>query len=280
MRREGMKRFGEKFPQYDPLDVYQLFVPVREKGIFEHYRLARESLQYVEDSPFGGPEEGLIALEKEEIPEELKLSVVAVAPTATVYPITGDEEGLAESIKKTLAYFNYYVVELGVNILTGQEYSIPEFLLSVGLRADSQESTAAVAHDLFPKDVIKRVEIVSGKISLNLSKALTFIPSPWGKVASEIASEILPIEINPIEFNWSYDKYEIDAAGRNNYRIYWKIYKTKNVQAFNPLLTVRAKKTAKRISARVTARYRIKSGWFSSLVKATLPREVPIWPPV
>lgn len=49
----------------------------------------------------------------------LKEVEVGVAPVARVYSISPGQSDLSNAIKKSMPYFNYYVVELGLNVLVG-----------------------------------------------------------------------------------------------------------------------------------------------------------------
>ncbi len=201
----------------------------------------------------------------------LTKKIIRVAPTANVYQISSDQKDLADNIKNTLPYFNYFLVELGLDVLLEKGSSVPELLFEANLRSDRQYKTDVTAYDISPNDTIKHVTIASGKVSLNITKLLEFV---FSKVGVPIVSP-LSIDINPITFEWGYDKYRIDAAGKKNYNVHWKIYDTPNVQAFNPTVMLKARKDVKTIDAYVKATYKLRTSLFHSDIRTTT-RKVPI----
>jgi hypothetical protein len=110
---------------------------------------------------------------------------------------------------------------------------------------------------------------------LNITNLLKLIPGPIGQVFPNL----IDIEINPIEFEWGFDKYMIDAAGRKNYQAHWKVYETNVVQGFNPIIILKARKGVKVISAGTRVIYRLESGLFgiSTDVRSD-EKDIRIWP--
>ena len=95
---------------------------------------------------------------------------------------------------------------------------------------------------------------------MGITKLLEFVPAPIGQVIPDLLS----IEINPWEFEWGLDRCEIDACGRKNYRIYWKIYNTNVVQSFNPTMIIKVRRRGvSNISAFVRSIYKLKAGWWN-----------------
>ncbi len=207
---------------------------------------------------------------------ELRKVVVEVAPTANAYQIPDDQPDLAKFIKNTLFHFNYYVVELGLNVMLGKGFEIPELLFEVDLECDGKDRTDVTAYDIAPDNTIKHIQIISGKISLGVTNLLKFMPAPLGQVIPDL----LAIEINPWEFKWGFDKYTIDAAGKKNYHIYWKIYETNIVQGFNPTMILKSRKGVNIISARAKCIYKLKkAGWFNITPEVKSNElEIKIWP--
>lgn len=233
-----MKKFGEKFKEYKPLGVEYSVIP--------------------------GPKIRGMEESKSSIKNELNEKVVVeVAPTANVYQIPPDQKDLSEYIKKTLSEFNYYIVELGLNVVLGREYKVPKLFFEINLKSDSIDKTDVVAYDIAPGDTTKYTELLRGRVKINLgvTKLLKFIPAP----IDSLIPDLLTIEINPLEFEWGIDKYMIDACGSKSYNIYWKIYETETVQGFNPIMILRARKNVSKISASVRATYELKkASWFEN----------------
>lgn len=269
-----MKEFGRKFQTYQTFSIEHVAVPEKDKsraGFLRKYDLSENQL--AEIMPFDvtgvykfkragkGPETFKVigkgkVLDK--IKQELNKVIVGIAPTAHVYKIPDDQPELSQQIKNTLSEFNYYLVELGLNVMLGRRFKIPEMLLQVDLKSDGQNRTDVTAYDMAPDDKIKNVKLVSGKISLGITKVLKLIPLPVG----QIVSDLIGIEINPWEFEWGFDKYMIDASGVKNYHLYWRIYETNVVQGFNPTIILKARKNIKNISARVKCIYKLKTDWW------------------
>ncbi|MGP8328901.1 MAG: hypothetical protein ACT6FF_01085 [Methanosarcinaceae archaeon] len=264
-----MKKFGEKFKEYKPFEIEHMGIPDTgnefETQFFEEFDLDKDRLPEIMplSEPYackaaGGELYALKVLEicklTSTIKDELNKIVIEVAPTANVYRIPDNQHDLAESIKRTLPEFNYYVVELGLNVLLGRKSKIPELLFEVDLTCDGKNREDVTAYDIAPNDNIKHIKVIGGKISLGITKYLKFIPEPIG----EVISDLLIIDINPWEFEWGFDKYMIDAAGKKNYHIYWKIYETNIVQGFNPTMILKVRKGVNKISANVRAIYKLK----------------------
>jgi hypothetical protein len=91
-------------------------------------------------------------------------------------------------------------------------------------------------------------------------------------------NNLINIEINPIEFRWTIEKCMIDAFGKKNYMVKWKIYDTKNVQTFNPMMILKVRKNVSEISANATCEYKLKTGLFSADIKATPRKLIKIYP--
>lgn len=277
-----MKKFGEKFKEYEPFGIKHVAIPDtgdEYEAKFERYGLyTRRIPEKTPKKMLKKEPHALRVLKGSEIPaeskKELNKVVVEAAPTANVYQIPADQKDLAEFIKKTLSEFNYYIVELGLNVLAGRKFKIPELLFEVDLKCDG-ERTDVTAYDIAPDDTIKHVKIISGKISLGVTNLLKFIPGPIGQVLPNLIN----IEINPWEFEWGFDKYMIDAAGKKNYRVYWKVYETNVVQGFNPAMVLRARKGVNVISAGARVVYKLKAGrWDITPEIQSNEIDIKIWP--
>lgn len=263
------KNFGQKFKTYQPFQIEHLALSGANTKFFEKYNIKADALSEIMPlitapskqfkstaviKPLKIISKGA-SLDK--IEKELAEVVVAVAPSANVYQIPPDQADLAKTIKNTLSEFDYYVVELGLNVMLGKQFKIPELLFKVELANDA-EKTDVTAYDIAPDDKIEKIKVIGGKISLGVSKLLKFIPSPIG----QIAADLIDIEINPWEFEWNIKKYMIDACGEKNYNLYWKIYQTDTVQSFNPTMILKARKNVKKITARVKCIYKLKTNWW------------------
>lgn len=286
-----MKKFGAKFKIYKPFEIEHLAIPAvgvtSGAKFLNRYGLQREKLTEVmpmEKTRIykmrrGGEPRPLKVIGKSrslnKIRKELSKVVVGAAPGANVYQIPSDQPDLAKSIKNTLGEFNYYIVELGLNVMLGRQFKIQELLFQVDLKSDGQNKTDVIAYDIAPDDKIKRVKVLSGKISLGVNKLLKLIPSPIG----QIVSDLIEIEINPWEFDWGFKKFMIDACGRKNYHLYWKVYKTNVIQGFNPCMILKVRKNVKNISASAKCIYKLKTSWWDITPDIkTDAQKIKIWP--
>jgi hypothetical protein len=256
-----MKKFGERFKTYEPLEVDP-----------DSVLIDLESLDMPESKKFAKA----FGRSKSELEAELCNPVIGIASAANVYKISADQKDLDDFIKKTLTWYEYYLVELGLNVMVGRETKIPELLFKVVLKGDINESNV-IAHDIAPKDEIKYTQLLSGtvKINLGIDTFLKFVPVPLG----EEISGLLNIDINPWEFKWGITKYMIDSCGEKDSTIYWKIYETDTVQGFNPVMIIRAKKDVKTISAHTRCVYKMKAGWIPTTPEIkSKEKEIAIWP--
>jgi hypothetical protein len=264
------KSFGQKFKSYEPFQIEHLALPSVNTKFLKKYNIKVNGLSEVAPLRTAPGMQFRRAAKirplkvvgrsasLDRIKKELARVVVAVAPSANVYQIPRGQPDLAVSIKNTLSEFDYYVVELGLNVMLGRQFKIPELLLNVKLINDA-EKTDVTVYDMAPDDKIKKIKAISGKVSLGVSKFLKLIPSSVGQVAANL----IDIEINPWEFEWNIKKYMIDACGEKNYNLYWKIYQTEMVQSFNPTLILKVRKNVKKITAQAKCIYKLKTNWWN-----------------
>jgi hypothetical protein len=207
----------------------------------------------------------------------LSAVTVGVAPVARVYAITdinilsdAVKKELSDDVKQNLKYFNYYVVELGLNVAVGQEAKIPDLRFDVDLFSDGDDRTDVTTNSVAPADSMR--EIIKGTVKIGLDKLLKLIPV-YGPMVSDI------ISITPIEFNWALKKYNIDCSGPLNYKTFWRIYETDNVQSFNPLMVLKAKKNLTKIYAKARVTYALKAkGFFTDVQVYSDEKQIKILP--
>jgi hypothetical protein len=263
------KAFGEAFSSYEPLGITRIALPNSKRDFDEIVRLGvevkRDQLPEIAPAAHRTAWSGtskpatLCVLRSTEISddleEELTKIVVEVAPTSNVYKFQ-DQHDLSKMIKNTLPYYDYYLVELGLNVVVRREAKIPSLAFDVDLQSDGSDRTDVTAYDVMPRDEIKRVKIIQGKVSLGITNLLNLIPGPVGK----LLPNLLSIDINPWKFKWTYEKCLIDTTGPKSYHIYWRLYETDVVQGFNPTMILKVRKPVSNITAVVRATYRIKTG--------------------
>ncbi len=279
-----MKKLGEKFEKYKPFEIEHIEIPDTgskdEARFLEKYRLDK-SVMIPSNEPQKHARKPDRVLRSNGIPsrmeDELNRVVVEIAPTARVYQIASDQADLAEPIKRTLSVYNYYAVELGLNVLTGQNYKIPDLRFEVDLKCDpGKDRKDVTAYSIAPKDDVKHIKVVGGKINLGISNLLKLIPFP---IDGSISNLLNIVELEPWKFEWGFDRYEIEAAGELNYKVYWRIFKTNVVQGFNPTMILKARKNVNVISANVRSIYKLKAGWWDIEPDIrTKEQEIEIWP--
>jgi len=271
-----MKRFGEPFEKYESFKVAKVSDVERTKAEAKHVLttgttnsksksaedlMSRKiDLDLQKDTP-----------DKKSILQDIN---IGAAQAANLYAINPKQKGLSQPVKQNLPYFDYYIVELGLNVRVGREAKIPQLLFTVDLYSDSQERTDVVTNSIAPTDVIKKTKVVEGKVTIGVSKLLEFIP-----VVGTIASKLLTIDIGPIEFKAELAKCAIDASGQKlSYNVSWKIYETENVQSFNPVLMLKVRKNVTKIWADVKVSYLLQTGWFKEKEVETKPLTIKILP--
>lgn len=139
-----MTRFGENFDktEYQPLAVEHVSIPNinddLERDFLTANKLDKARLASIQPrfEPYA-VKTGKVLLTNTiirssditsgtDLANELQKTVVGVAPTAHVYQIQSDQPGIDTSVKQTLSAFNYYVTELGLNVLLGDQVTSPK----------------------------------------------------------------------------------------------------------------------------------------------------------
>jgi len=272
-----MKRFGEPFEKYEPFEIAKVS-DVERTSQKTGSRLAAEAATNNKTSKANAQLNSEFrsaafdfAADKRSILQDID---IGAAQAANLYAINPKQKGLSQAIKQNLPYFDYYIVELGLNVRVGREVKIPQLLFTVNLHSDSKERTDVVTNSIAPTDVIKKTKVVEGKVTIGVSKLLEFIP-----IVGTIASKLLTIDIGPIEFKAELAKCAIDASGQKlSYNVSWKIYETETVQSFNPVLILKVRKNVTKIWATVKVSYQLQTGWFKEKEVETKPLTVKILP--
>ena len=253
-----MKDFGAPFTSYQTLEVADFHVL---PSSFDDTASKRTEggrgpkLPYGDESagtsgPARSPFKGFLTISDTEKKEILKKIKVGASTTANIYAISPDQKDLSEAITQNMRYFNYYVVELGLNVKVGQEAKIPQLHFDVNLRCDSKQKDDLTTNSIAPTDEISKRKIVDGTVKIGISKLLQFIP-----VVGGVVSEIIAIDINPIEFKAELKNYVIDATGAKTPNPSWLLYGTDTAQNFNPLMILKARKNVTAVWATVRVKY-------------------------
>jgi hypothetical protein len=192
-----------------------------------------------------------------ELKDAMEENKIQIAPAAHLVNLNkkADEKGLILKSKDTMNEFDFYNVELGLNILLGKGYEIPRLRFMIEIFGDNNKTADVIAYDAFPHNQVKKVQIIGGKISLGVSAALSLIPFPLGQTISNL----LQVDLNPWEFSWTYDKIDLLFSGRLSYELNWDLRHKNIYQGFNPTLILRKRKRVNSVIAKIKVIYNLKS---------------------
>ena len=269
-----MKKFGEPFEKYKTFGITHLSFPNAAESLQNIQQLGVDIKDLNELTELKPPsthmliatkpiEQSLRVVTYDQLSADSKKTVlkkvkVRVAPVARVYAISPTQSDLSDAIKQNMPNFNYYVVELGLNVLVRQEAKIPELMFEVDLYSDGEDRTDVTTNSVAPTDKLHTAVAVSGNIQIGVTKALELIP-----VVGNVVKDLISITINPIEFKWELRRYDIVASGPLNYNTSWRVYNTENVQSFNPMMVLKAKKKISKIWANARVTYTLKTGFLN-----------------
>jgi hypothetical protein len=184
---------------------------------------------------------------------------IRIAPAADTVNLEKEAKAggakIPPSIMATMDEYEYYNVKLGLNITLGKGYKIPNLRFMVELFGDQQMTPDTIAYSTFPDNTVKKVKIIGGKISLGLNQFFELIPGPVGFVLPNL----LKVQLNPWEFDWTYDKIQISYSGNLSYDLIWDL-RHKNIHlGFNPTIVLKKRKRIKKVMAKVKTVYEIQS---------------------
>jgi hypothetical protein len=125
-----------------------------------------------------------------EIRDAIEANRIEISPAAHRVDLVkmSQEVGqkLPENLSTTLDQYDYYNVQMGLNIILGEGYRLPELRFTTHLFGDDNINANVVAYDIFPDDQIKRVKIIEGEISLGVSELFQFVAGSIGKAIANL----------------------------------------------------------------------------------------------
>ena len=127
-------------------------------------------------------------------------------------------------VPETSREMDFYYVRVPVNIVLGPDVKMTRLALEVGL------SPGACAFEMFPKDATEVKEIVSGQISIDISKALAFVLAATAPVAAPLAG-CLGIEVQK-PFAWQSTTVRIETSDEMSNPALWRVYDKSILSAF------------------------------------------------
>ena len=124
---------------------------------------------------------------------------------------------LDAAILPDLANYDYHLIEVPVTIIVPYPHQLIRLCLSLDLVAPDQSDTSVVAYDLFPRSDSQFKDVDIGSVSLDVSKALTFIfPAP---IAAPIA-DALGLRLS-LPIKWTSRTFTIQASEPASNHVEW-----------------------------------------------------------
>lgn len=167
---------------------------------------------------------------------------------------------LSLPITEDTTQLRFYLIEVPVNILLTEEHHLVRLRLKLDLQSGEEEAPNAVAYDLFPPDHWEEKLHSIGEVSLDISKALTFVcPAP---IADCFGFKLkLPLE-------WKSEYALIQTTDRMSNPVEWYVTDQAIVNGFTGYAIIRAPKKAKvNVAASLACELR-KPGPLGRLLKA------------
>ena len=151
--------------------------------------------------------------------------------------------------------------------------------LGLDLQADGKKLEEVVAYDVFPKTEKEVKEIMSGKATLDVSKALKYITklaaviSPLTAIPAEVIGESFGFELN-CPFQWTSEIVKLQASGPMSNPVQWDIDDSAIQNGFTGHIILRAPKSSNvHIAAKLAYELRSRGpiGWFWHDFKSSKP---------
>ncbi len=117
----------------------------------------------------------------------------------------------------------YIYMKLSLGIMPGKKARIVHLRLFLDLEAEGGAGDV-IAYDLFPRNEVETKEIMSGKASIDITKALKFIPlaiPASGPIVSALADSFGMKLDAPL--SWSSTEIVLNAAGLQSSHIVWEV---------------------------------------------------------
>jgi len=121
------------------------------------------------------------------------------------------------------ARYDFHLVEVPLNILIAERLRLVRLRLRLELHADGAAPEQAVAYDLYPKDESDQATILSGSVSLDVSKALKFALTaiPAAGVAAPLA-DCLGLKLD-LPFKWTSTYAQVQTTDRLSNPLEWYV---------------------------------------------------------
>jgi hypothetical protein len=191
----------------------------------------------------------------DQIRDIIEKNRIEVAPAAEYLDLVRGAQNGGHALPAGLDTINYdyYSVQLGLNIILQQDFKLTHLRFSAELYGDDKISTDVIASDTFPDDQVRTINIISGEISLGVTELFKFIGGPVGSTLSNL----LNIKLNPWVFKWDYRVIEIQSSKALTFHPEWLLKHDNIWKGFNPTLIIRKRKGIRNVKAQVTIAYRL-----------------------
>jgi hypothetical protein len=157
--------------------------------------------------------------------------------------------------------FNYFLLVVPLNIVLTDKIRMVRLDLRLDMKPEKITKDPVVAYDLFPNDRVDVKEILSGKLSLDVAKALTFVTIP-------IVGEILNLKLE-MPFSWKSKTIQVQCSDRMSNPVRWYVKDESIQNGFTGYVVVRVpKNTDLNINATLAVELR-KAGVLGGMQNAT-----------
>ncbi len=175
------------------------------------------------------------------------------------------ETPLSEILPADIEHYDFYLVELPINILTPNQ-RLTRLRVTLTLELQNQQSANTVAYDLFPKDQTDVKEIMNGGVKLDLSQALKFVLNAGGAGPATALADALDIKIE-IPLKWTSATTTIKTTDRLSNPVEWDITDNAIQNGFTGYVIIQAPKDAEvSIAAELVGELR-KTGLLGKILK-------------
>lgn len=167
---------------------------------------------------------------------------------------------LALDLPADNAQYDFYLAEVPLSLLVPEEQRLVRLRLKLSLQAGTAGDSPPVAYDLFPTDRVDDVPHSAGEVSLDVSKALTFLRAT--PLADALGFKLaLPLK-------WTSHHVRVRTTNRMSNPVEWYVTDQAIQNGFTGYLIVRAPKgTAVTLEAEVAFELR-KPGPLGRILKA------------
>lgn len=180
---------------------------------------------------------------------------VEIAEAACTVPIPGNN--MPDEFKSTLASYEYYRSDFGMNMVLPRGYRLEELRFKIGLMGDGKKGAARViALDGWPRNIIREVPVGKGRVTLSVSKALKIIP-----IIGDVASDILDATFQ-WDYVWVLKKVEVSYSEGLTSTPEWYLCRGNINKGFLATIILRKARAIKKVVGEAVASWSIKPpGW-------------------